>query len=48
LCEVGKKVKEFFPELIHTEHFMSRITMQEKSLRKKGQIPMSHKKGKND
>jgi len=48
LSYVGEKVKKSFPELIHAEHFMSRITVKEKSLGEERQVPMTRKKSKND
>ncbi len=34
LGDISEEVKEPLPKLVHCEHFMGRVTMQEKSLAK--------------
>ena len=38
----SEAVKELLPELIHLKHLMRTIAMQEESLCKQGQKPMTH------
>jgi len=42
-----KNKKEFLPEGVHCEHFMSSIPVVEKCLSKKRQVPVQNKKEKN-
>tara|TARA_R110002020_G_scaffold296681_1_gene512474 strand:- start:403 stop:552 length:150 start_codon:yes stop_codon:yes gene_type:complete len=36
----SEEVEEFFPILIHVEHLMGSVSMQEETLAKQGEIPM--------
>ena len=44
LGDVGEKIEEALPELVHDEHFMGRVAVQKKCLREERQIPVRYKK----
>jgi hypothetical protein len=40
LGNVSHQVKEPFPELVHGEHFVGRVAVEEEGLAKQGEIPV--------
>jgi len=46
LADIGKDIKEPFPEFVHAEYFMRSIAVQEKCLAEQGKEPMPYKEKK--
>jgi len=48
LADIGEKEKELFPERVHGKHFMRRVPVQVKRLRKQRYVPVNYEEDNND